>query len=87
MMIDNSIIVIDNITQHRERGSILPVACVNGTNEIFRPLLSSVLTTCAVFIPLIFISGMAGALFFDQAMAIAIGLLVSLGVSVTVLPV
>ena len=87
MMIDNSIIVIDNITQHRERGSILPVACVNGTNEMFRPLLSSVLTTCAVFIPLIFVSGMAGALFFDQAMAIAIGLLVSLGVSITVLPV
>ncbi len=87
MMIDNSIIVIDNITQHRERGSILPVACVNGTNEVFRPLLSSVLTTCAVFIPLIFISGMAGALFFDQAMAITIGLLVSLGVSITILPV
>ena len=94
MMIDNSIIVIDNITQHRERGkttSLNPVLlikyCVNGTNEVFRPMLSSVLTTCSVFIPLIFISGISGALFYDQAMAVTIGLLVSLLVSVTLLPV
>ena len=51
------------------------------------PLLSSALTNCAVFIPLIFISGIAGAMFYDQAMAVTIGLLVSLGVSVTLLPV
>lgn len=87
MMIDNSIIVIDNITQHRERGKNIWQACADGTNEVFRPLLSSVLTTCAVFIPLIFISGISGALFYDQAMAIAIGLLVSLAVSITLLPV
>ena len=87
LMIDNSIIVIDNINQYRQRGYSLIAACVTGTNEIFRPLLSSALTTCAVFIPLIFISGMIGALFYDQAMAITIGLLVSLLVSVMLLPV
>ncbi len=87
MMIDNSIIVIDNITQFRERGHPLDEACVLGTNEVFRPMLSSVLTTCAVFIPLIFIGGISGALFYDQALAITIGLFVSLGVSVTLLPV
>jgi len=87
MMIDNSIIVIDNITQFRERGHPLNEACVLGTNEVFRPMLSSVLTTCAVFIPLIFIGGISGALFYDQAIAITIGLFVSLGVSVTLLPV
>ncbi|TKG94575.1 efflux RND transporter permease subunit [Puteibacter caeruleilacunae] len=94
MMIDNSIIVIDNITQHwdRRRGresdeELLDGSCVSGTNEVFRPMLSSVLTTCAVFIPLIFISGISGALFYDQAMAITIGLLVSLIVSITLLPV
>ncbi len=97
MMVDNSIIVIDNITQYRQRlghfsknaGSlkILEKACANGTNEVFRPMLSSVLTTCAVFIPLIFISGISGALFYDQAMAVATGLMVSLAVSVTLLPV
>ncbi len=86
MMIDNSIIVIDNITQYRQRHIELDRACYNGTNEIIRPLISSVLTTCAVFIPLIFMKGMAGALFFDQAVAVSIGLAVSLIVSITLLP-
>lgn len=87
MMIDNSIIVIDNIAQFRARGENLFSACVKGTNEVIRPLLSSVMTTCAVFIPMIFISGMAGSLFYDQAMAVSIGLFVSLFVSITLLPV
>ena len=87
MMIDNSIIVIDNISQYLERGSSLIEACVRGAEEVFRPLLSSVLTTCAVFIPLIFLSGISGALFYDQALAVTIGLFSSLGVSVTLIPV
>ncbi|MFO7938747.1 MAG: efflux RND transporter permease subunit [Bacteroidales bacterium] len=87
MMIDNSIIVIDNITQHMERQKSLLQACVEGTNEIIRPLISSVLTTCAVFLPLIFISGMAGALFYDQAIAVTVGLFSSLIVSITLVPV
>jgi multidrug efflux pump subunit AcrB len=86
MMVDNSIIVIDNITQYRQRGDSLADSCVNGSNEVIRPLISSVLTTCAVFVPLIFMQGMAGALFFDQAMAVAIGLAVSLVVAITLLP-
>ncbi len=86
MMIDNSIIVIDNITQHIERGHPLHEACIRGTNEVIRPLISSVLTTCAVFIPLIFLSGIAGALFYDQAIAVASGLFASLVVSVTLIP-
>lgn len=87
MMIDNSIIVIDNINQCRDRGLSLFESCAIGTKEIIRPLISSVLTTCAVFIPLIFLSGLAGALFYDQAMAVTIGLFVSLVVSVTIVPV
>lgn len=86
MMIDNSIIVIDNITQLRDRGESVYDACIKGTNEVIRPLLSSMLTTCAVFIPLIFLSGIAGALFYDQAIAISIGLLVSFLVSIMLLP-
>lgn len=87
MMIDNSIIVIDNITQFRRRGNDLLQACVRGTNEVIRPLISSVLTTCAVFVPLVFLSDISGVLFFDQAVAIAVGLSVSLLVSVMVIPV
>lgn len=87
MMIDNSIIVIDNISRYRRQGKTIYDACVLGTNEVFTPLLSSVLTTCSVFIPLVFLSGLAGALFFDQAMAVTIGLLVSLIISITLIPV
>lgn len=87
MMIDNSIIVIDNINQFISRGSSLFNACVKATSEVIRPLLSSVLTTCAVFIPLIFLKGISGALFYDQAMAVTIGLFVSLFVSITIVPV
>lgn len=87
MMIDNSIIVIDNIIQHRERGLVLTDAIIKGTNEVVAPMISATLTTCAIFIPLIFLSGMAGALFYDQALAIAIGLGTSLIVSVVLTPV
>lgn len=87
MMIDNSIIVIDNISQHKERGKSLFVACIDGTNEVIRPLISSILTTCAVFIPLVFVGGVAGSLFYEQAISIAIGLFVSLIVSISLLPV
>ena len=87
MMIDNSIVVIDNILQHHARGAPLSRAIVSGTNEVITPMISSTLTSCAVFVPLIFLSGIAGALFYDQAMAIAIGQGVSLLVSVTLTPV
>ena len=55
MMIDNAIIVIDNITQKLEAGNNLIDACIKGTNEIITPLISSVLTTCSVFLPLLFL--------------------------------
>ncbi|HLO58615.1 MAG TPA: efflux RND transporter permease subunit [Bacteroidales bacterium] len=87
VMTDNSIVVIDNISQHRERGSTLDESCIRGTNEVIRPMLSAVLTTCAVYIPLIFISGITGALFYDQAIAITISQFVSLFIGITILPV
>ncbi len=87
MMVDNSIIVIDNITQLRERGFSLKESVVKGVNEVFSAMLSSVLTTCSVFIPLVFLSGIAGALFYDQALGVSIGLLSSLIVAVLVIPV
>jgi multidrug efflux pump subunit AcrB len=86
MMIDNSIVIIENITQWIDRGLSLVDACVKGTNEVITPLISSVLVTCAVFIPLIFLSGISGALFYDQAIAIVIGQGVSLLVGITLLP-
>ena len=87
MMIDNSVIVTENITQFRHRGNGLMNACVKGTNEMITPMLSSSLTTVAVFVPLIFMSGIAGAIFSDQAFSITAGLAASYIVGITLLPV
>ena len=86
MMVDNSIIVTDNIGQFRQHCS-LEDACVKGTNEVIGPMLSSSLTTISIFLPLIFLSGIAGAIFFDQAFSVAVGLLVSYLMAVILLPV
>lgn len=87
MMVDNTIVLTDNITARWLRGDDLRTAVLKGTKEVLAPMLSSVLTTCAVFIPLIFVSGIAGAMFYDQAMAITIVLLTAYVVTVTVIPV
>ena len=86
LMVDNSIIVIDNMSQYRSNNYSLLESCHKGASDVIRPLISSALTTCSVFVPLIFISGIAGALFYDQAIAITIGLTISLVVSITLLP-
>jgi len=87
MMIDNAIIVVDNISRKYLSTCNLHDSVTKGTSEIFQALLSSVLTTTCIFVPLMFLSGISGALFYDQAIAIAIGLFVSLFVSVILLPV
>lgn len=87
MMIDNAVIVTENITQMRQRGMPTGEACVAGTNEMITPMLSSSLTTVAVFVPLVFMSGIAGAIFTDQAFAITAGLAVSYITGITLLPV
>lgn len=84
MIVDNAIIVIDNI---RQKGKATDDNIINAVKEVFMPMLSSVLTTCSVFIPLIFLSGTAGALFYDQAMGISIALFCSLAVAALVVPV
>ncbi len=87
MMVDNTIVLTDNITARWQRGESLRDAVVEGTKEVRGAMLSSVLTTCAVFIPLIFLNGLAGQLFYDQAIAVTTVLLVSYAVTVVVLPV
>lgn len=87
MMIDNAIIVTENVSQYRERGYSLRRAAVAGTTEMITPMLSSSLTTIAVFVPLVFMSGIAGAIFMDQAFSITSGLLVSYFTGIMLLPV
>lgn len=86
IMVDNSIIVIENIIQYKNNGFPLEEACIKGTGEIIKPLLTSLLTTCSIFVPLTLLSGISGAIFGDEALAIAIGLTTSFTVSITLLP-
>ena len=87
MMIDSAIIVTENIAQYRARGMSLVEACDRGTSEVITPMLSSTFTTIAVFVPLVFLSGIAGAIFYDQAFAVTVGLLTSYLTGILLLPV
>lgn len=87
MMIDSAIIVTDIISQYRMQGYPLEESCIKGTSEVITPVLSSTLTTIAVFVPLVFMSGIAGAIFFAQAFAVSAGLLVSYFTGIILLPV
>ena len=87
MMVDSSIILTDNIGSRLQRGDNLEDAVCEGTKEVAAPMLSSVLTTCAVFIPLVFIRGIVGKLFYDQAITITLVLICSWIVTVLALPV
>lgn len=87
LMLDNAIIVIDSIHQNLAIHQASDSAIIFGANEVIRPLISSTLTTCSVFVPLIYLNGIAGALFFDQALSISIALASSLLVSYFLLPI
>ncbi len=87
MMIDNILITSENILMHEQAGEGIIEACARGTAEMITPMLSSTLTTIVVFIPLVFLSDMAGALFIDQSLAISIGLLVAYILALFLMPV
>jgi multidrug efflux pump subunit AcrB len=86
-VIDSAIILLEAIEEKREAGLPLAEACVLGTGEVIRPLTTSVLTNSAVFLPLLLLSGLAGALFFDQAVSVTLALGLSLLTSYVLVPV
>jgi multidrug efflux pump subunit AcrB len=86
MMIDNSIVVIDNITRKRRQGMSMIDSSVYGTNEVITPVISQVITTVAVYAPLTILGDMAGALVYDQSIALTISLAVSLLVAFILTP-
>ncbi|MFC0513011.1 efflux RND transporter permease subunit [Mucilaginibacter angelicae] len=87
MLIDNSIVVLDNITRKIHEGLDVETSCVVGVMEVVAPVISNVLTTVAIYLPLIYLSGMAGALVYDQVLALTISLAVSLLVAFFLNPV
>ena len=86
MLVDNSIVVLENIVRKREQGEGIVEAARNGTAEVASAVVAATLTTIAVFFPMVFISGIAGQLFRDQALTVTFALLVSLIVALTVIP-
>ena len=86
MVVDNSIVVFENIFRHREMGKTRIKAAYDGTVEVWGAVLASTLTTVAVFLPIVFVQEEAGQLFRDIAIAISSAVVLSLLVSITVIP-
>ena len=86
MLVDNAIVVLENIVRKKEQGQGLLDAARNGTAEVATAVVAATLTTVAVFFPMVFISGVAGQLFRDQALTVTFALLFSLVVAVTLIP-
>ena len=86
MVVDNSIVVFENIFRHREMGKSRIKSAYEGTVEVWGAVLASTLTTAAVFLPIIFVQEEAGQLFRDIAIAISSAVVLSLIVSITVIP-
>ena len=86
MLVDNSIVVIENVFRHTEKGLRAAAAAAVGTEEVQRAITASTLTTIAVFGPVIYVQGVAGELFAALSLAVAFSLFASLMVAVTLLP-
>ena len=86
MVVDDSIVVLENIARLREKGMPIVQAAVRGTAEVGMAVTASTLTTVAVFFPLVFVQGVAGQLFRDQALTITFAMLISLVVAMSLIP-
>ncbi len=86
MLVDNSVVVLENIFRHREEGETMAESAVWGTNEVAMPIIASTLTTIVVFLPIFFIPGIAGVLFKEQAITVTLSLAVSLFVALSLIP-
>ena len=86
MLVDNAIVVIENIFRHREMGKSAESAATEGAEEVSNAIVASTLTTIAVFLPMIFVVGVAGQLFKELAFTVTFALIGSLWVALTLIP-
>ncbi|MFQ5641526.1 MAG: efflux RND transporter permease subunit, partial [bacterium] len=86
MLVDNSVVVLESIFRLREKGAGIIDAARKGAGEVGTAVIASTLTTIAVFLPLVFVKGIAGQLFRDQALTVTFSLLASLVVALTLIP-
>ncbi|HUP24970.1 MAG TPA: efflux RND transporter permease subunit [Thermoanaerobaculia bacterium] len=86
MLVDSSIVVLESIFRCREEGDDLITAAVRGTSEVRSAVVASILTSIAVFLPMVFLEGVAGEAFGDLALAVVLSLLASLVVALGLVP-
>ena len=86
MLVDNSIVVMENIFRHREGGKLRIESALIGTQEVISPVIASTLTTLSVFVPVMFIPGVVGILSHDLALTVTISLITSLFVAFALIP-
>ncbi len=86
MLVDSSIVVLESIERHRVAGADRVTAARTGGAEVGSAVVAATLTTLCVFIPVVFVSGIAGQLFVDPALTVTFSLLVSLAVALTLIP-
>ena len=86
MLVDNSIVVLENIFRHREEGQPTLEASILGSSEVAMAITASTLTTVAVFVPVVFIGGLSAQTFKQLAMVVSFALLCSLIISISVVP-
>ncbi|MFK7886110.1 MAG: efflux RND transporter permease subunit [Gammaproteobacteria bacterium] len=86
LLVDNSIVVLENIVRRKNLGESAMEASLKGTKEVAGAVVAATLTTVAVFFPMVFVTGIAGQLFRDQALTVTFALLLSLLVALTLIP-
>ena len=87
MLVDNSIVVLENIYRYRTEGHSRLEAASEGTREVGMAITASTLTTIVVFLPVVFMGGMAAEIFKELALTVTFSLLASLLVAITLIPV
>ena len=87
MLVDNSIVVLESISRHKGTNPDRKAATLRGAKEVAGAVTGSTLTTVAVFLPIVFVEGIAGQIFKDQALTVSISLIASLIVSLMLIPI
>lgn len=86
MLVDNSVVVIENIYRLKSKGATIIQAAVSGAAQVAGAITSSTLTTICVFLPIVFVEGITRQLFVDMGLTIAYSLLASLVIALTLVP-
>ena len=86
MLVDNSVVVIENIYRLRSKGANVIQAAVSGAAQVAGAVTSSTLTTVCVFLPIVFVTGVTRQIFADLALTMTYSLMASLIVSLTLVP-